>query len=101
MIVANRRKPLRRCIGCGQRKEKAAMIRIVRTPEGILEVDDRGKKPGRGCYVCPDPDCLAGALSKGKLSRALRMEDPDEDTRDDLREKIDDLIDNNAGEVRR
>jgi predicted RNA-binding protein YlxR (DUF448 family) len=47
------------------------MIRIVRTPEGELEVDPTGKKSGRGAYVCPSIECLE-LLKKGKrLERVL------------------------------
>lgn len=101
MILAQRSKPLRRCIGCAERREKSSMIRIVRTPEGELEIDTRGKVPGRGCYVCVQPSCVARGLSGGKLARALRMDELSEESRDNLKKSLNDLIDDKAGEVRR
>ena len=44
---------------------------MVRSPEGELSLDFRGKKPGRGAYLCPSPDCLAQARKKRAIERAL------------------------------
>ncbi|MFP4201022.1 MAG: RNase P modulator RnpM [Bacillota bacterium] len=99
--MSRKRIPLRRCVGCGERKEKMSMIRIVRTPQGELEVDKKGKMPGRGCYVCPEEECIIAALSKDRLARSLRIGEIDEQTRECLRAKIDDAIDTKPGEVRR
>lgn len=60
-----RKLPQRTCLGCQAQKSKREMIRIVRTPEGSVEVDPTGKKSGRGAYVCPSPECLE-LLRKGK-----------------------------------
>ena len=59
--------PLRQCLGCREMKPKGELIRVVRSPEGEISLDFRGKKPGRGAYVCPQPECL----NKIKKSRAL------------------------------
>ncbi|MDR1117600.1 MAG: YlxR family protein [Oscillospiraceae bacterium] len=59
--------PMRQCIGCREMKEKRELIRVVRNSAGEISVDRTGKKPGRGAYVCNDPQCLA----KIKKSRAL------------------------------
>ena len=50
--------PMRQCLGCREMKAKKDLIRVVRSPEGALSLDFRGKLPGRGAYVCPDPACL-------------------------------------------
>ena len=82
--MAGRKVPLRRCIGCGESQSKKAMIRIIRTPEGTLEIDPRGKKSGRGCYVCPDESCVRAAFSGGKMAKALRVEDINPTDKEDL-----------------
>ena len=46
-------------------RSKREMIRLVRTPEGALEIDSTGKRSGRGAYVCPNMECLE-LLRKGK-----------------------------------
>jgi predicted RNA-binding protein YlxR (DUF448 family) len=64
--------PLRTCIACHQKKPKRGLIRIVRTAEGMVEVDLTGKRPGRGAYLCRDRDCWDVALGSGAMGRALK-----------------------------
>ena len=69
--------PQRTCIGCRQTLAKRAMLRIVRTPEG-LRVDPTGKLPGRGAYLHENRACWERAL-KGALAHALKIELTDQD----------------------
>ncbi len=48
------------------------MLRIVKTPEGLLKVDPSGRQPGRGAYICISEACLAAARQRDALSKALR-----------------------------
>jgi len=65
--------PERTCIACGKIKPQREMVRLVCSPEKNVEVDLKGKKPGRGAYVCRAPECGQALLLKGnKLERALR-----------------------------
>ena len=59
-------------------KDKKALIRVVRSPEGEVSLDFRGKKPGRGAYVCPDAGCLAKAKKSRALERAFSAAVPAE-----------------------
>ena len=70
--------PQRQCLGCRQMKPKPELVRVVRSPEGSVSVDLRGKAPGRGAYVCPSTDCLKKALRSKALSRSLGVEIPPE-----------------------
>ena len=70
--------PMRQCLGCREMKPKRELLRVVRSPEGEVSLDTRGKKPGRGAYVCPDADCLKKAIKTRALSRALETEIPEE-----------------------
>ena len=70
--------PLRKCTGCGEMKPKKELIRVVRSPEGAVSLDFRGKLPGRGAYVCPDPACLAKARKARALERAFSAPLPDD-----------------------
>ncbi len=63
--------PIRKCIGCGQRKSKFELIRIVNNQDQIV-IDPSGKLPGRGAYICPDKDCLEKARKKNSLDAALK-----------------------------
>ena len=46
--MAERKIPLRKCLGCGEMKDKRTLVRIVRSKEGVISVDLTGKMPGRG-----------------------------------------------------
>lgn len=70
--MKQKRIPLRICAGCQEQKSKKDMIRIVRTPEGAVEVDKTGKKSGRGVYICQNPDCLEKAYKEHRLDRSLK-----------------------------
>lgn len=63
--------PMRQCLGCREMRAKGELIRVVRSPEGEISLDFRGKKPGRGAYLCPDPGCLAKAKKGRALERAF------------------------------
>ena len=70
--------PQRQCMGCRERKEKREMIRVVRSPEGTVSLDFKGKAPGRGAYICPDMACLKRALKSKALERSLEVAIPEE-----------------------
>ena len=70
--------PIRQCLGCREHKPKPELIRVVRSPEGEVSLDFKGKKPGRGAYVCPDPECLKKARKSRALERAFSAPLPDE-----------------------
>lgn len=70
--------PLRRCTGCNESKPKKELVRVVRSPAGEISLDLVGKKPGRGAYLCPDPQCLAKARKAKRLERALETQIPPE-----------------------
>jgi len=71
-----RKIPQRMCIGCRNMKNKKDLIRIVRTPQGEIEVDTGGKRPGRGAYLCPDTQCLKKAIKSKGLEKALEKNIP-------------------------
>ena len=73
-----RKIPQRQCVGCREMKDKKALIRVVRSPEGNISLDFKGKLPGRGAYVCLDPACLKKARKSRALERAFDMAIPPE-----------------------
>lgn len=73
-----KRIPLRQCLGCREMKPKPELVRVVRSPDGTVSVDLRGKAPGRGAYVCRSADCLKKALRSKALGRSLGVEIPPE-----------------------
>ena len=59
-------------------RDKKSLLRVVKSPEGDVSLDFKGKKPGRGAYVCPDPACLKKARKTRALERALSVQIPAE-----------------------
>lgn len=70
--------PERRCVGCGTSFPKSELIRVVRTPEGTIELDATGRKNGRGAYLCKKAECFKLAAKKNRLSSNLGVTIPDE-----------------------
>jgi len=63
--------PQRSCVACRQVRTKSELVRIVRTPQGEVQLDETGKLAGRGAYVCRDQRCLEQGVKQNKLGRAL------------------------------
>ncbi|MEG1537556.1 MAG: YlxR family protein [Clostridiales bacterium] len=77
-MVVLKKKPERMCIICREMKDKKELIRIVRTPEGVIQVDPSGKMAGRGAYICHNADCLKKAAKGRMLEKALKVKIPAE-----------------------
>lgn len=63
--------PLRQCVGCKEMKPKKELLRVVKTPDGVIDLDPTGKRSGRGAYICPQVECLTKAMKQKGLERAL------------------------------
>ena len=59
------------CVGCRAHTPKKELIRIVRTPDGQIVADARGKVSGRGAYICRKAACLEKARKSRALERML------------------------------
>ncbi|MBR0397397.1 MAG: YlxR family protein [Eubacterium sp.] len=70
--------PMRKCVGCQERKEKKELIRVLRTPEGAVVLDTTGRANGRGAYLCRSAGCLQKAVRNKGLARSLEQEIPAE-----------------------
>ena len=70
--------PMRQCLGCREMKAKKELIRVVRSPEGGISLDFKGKASGRGAYICPEAQCLKKAIKAKALERALSTQIPPE-----------------------
>ena len=69
---------MRQCLGCREMKPKKDLIRVVRSPEGTISLDFRGKASGRGAYLCRSGDCLKKAVKSKALERAFSAPIPSE-----------------------
>ena len=70
--------PMRQCLGCREMKPKKELIRVVRSPEGTIGLDFKGKAPGRGAYLCRSGECLKKAVKSKALERAFSAQIPEE-----------------------
>ena len=73
MTNTPRQRP-RTCVACREESPKRALIRVVRSPSGDVALDERGKLPGRGAYLCARLECIEKAKKARTLSRALKTE---------------------------
>ena len=84
--------PQRTCIVCRTQKNKNELLRIVKNKENIIKVDESGKEPGRGAYICYNMDCFEMAKKSKKLERTLEIE-----INDDTYEQIKNAIESKMG----
>ena len=69
--------PKRTCVACRQEFDKRDLLRVVRSPEGVVSVDTSGKASGRGAYICSDVKCVE-KCAKGILRKHLSCDIPAE-----------------------
>lgn len=69
--------PMRMCSVTREKFPKQELIRVVKTPEGEVKIDEVGKLNGHGAYIKKDLEVLAKAKKNKALSRALEIEIPD------------------------
>ena len=74
--MANKKIPMRQCIGCGEMKPKKEMLRVIKTAEEEIILDTTGRKNGRGAYLCPNSECLKKAIKGKGLERSFKMSIP-------------------------
>ena len=68
--MAKKHIPQRMCAICREQFPKRELIRLVRSAEGVVSLDDTGKKPGRGLYVCKSQACITQAMKGSRLEKA-------------------------------
>jgi uncharacterized protein len=66
--------PTRTCAVCRTSHPKREMTRVVRAPDLSIHRDDTGRAPGRGTYICQNPECRDSERSAAAVKRALGAE---------------------------
>ena len=69
--------PMRSCVVTGEKLPKKELIRVVRTPEGNVVVDESGKTNGRGAYLKKSIETFEKAQKSKILNKKLEVEVPD------------------------
>lgn len=95
MPMKERKIPMRMCVGCREMKPKKELIRVVRSPEDVISMDDTGRKPGRGAYICKNAECLQKAIKQKQLERTFSCA-LTEEIRESLAKELQNLEANNA-----
>lgn len=83
--------PQRTCTVCKKQKNKNELLRIVKDKENIIKVDENGREPGRGAYICYNKQCLEKAKRGKRLENALNIKIDDqiyENMKDVIEKKI-------------
>ncbi|MCA0980011.1 MULTISPECIES: YlxR family protein [Exiguobacterium] len=83
MTMKQKKLPLRKCVVTQEMLPKKELIRVVRTPEGDVVIDQTGKVNGRGAYLSKDIDVVRQAEKKRTLDHHLKVK-----TSDDLYEQL-------------
>ena len=76
--MAAKKIPMRMCVGCREMKSKFELVRIVKSTDGKIQLDETGRINGRGAYICKNPECLKKAAKGNALSRAFAVSVPPE-----------------------
>ena len=72
--MKNKKIPMRSCVVTKEKLPKAELLRIVRTPDGIVMADISGKLNGKGAYIKRDITVLEKAKKNKILERVLETE---------------------------
>ncbi len=70
--------PMRSCVITKEKYEKRDLLRVVRTPDGNVLIDQSGKANGRGAYLKKDIDVINKAEKTKILERILEVTIPKE-----------------------
>ena len=75
--MKNKKIPMRTCVVTREKCEKKDLIRVVRTPEGEIKIDETGKLNGRGCYLRKTSHVIEKAKQSKILEKNLEVKVPD------------------------
>lgn len=73
-----RKIPMRKCVATQEQLPKKELIRIVRTPEMEVKIDESGRMNGRGAYLKRSQEAIEIARKRKSLARSLECEIPEE-----------------------
>ena len=85
--MAEKKIPMRKCLGCGEVKPKRELIRVVKNNQGEISLDLTGKKNGRGAYICHSKDCFIKARNAKRFEKAFSSPVP-EDVLDSMESEL-------------
>ncbi len=72
--MKNKKIPMRSCVVTREKLPKGELLRIVRTPEGKVIIDESGRLNGKGAYIKKDISVLEKAKKSKILDKTLETE---------------------------
>lgn len=88
--MAVKKTPMRMCLACREMKSKRDLMRIVKSPEGHIFIDDTFKANGRGAYLCNDAACIEKCVRQKLLNKQFECA-VDEEVYEALKKRADEL----------
>lgn len=85
--MKQRKIPMRTCVVSHEKLPKLELVRVVRTPDGNVLIDETGKLNGRGAYLKKDIDVINKAKKSKVLDRILEIE-----IKDDVYAQLENLV---------
>lgn len=76
--MKTRKIPMRSCVVTREKYPKSDLLRIVRTPDGEIKIDETGKMNGKGAYINKNIEVLEKAIKTKAIERALEVKIPDD-----------------------
>lgn len=87
--MSKEKKFLRKCISCGEYRQKKDLIKITSVKQDdLIYVQPDGEHFGRSCYICKDKNCIDLAFKKSKISKIMKKNVPNS-----IKEKIITVLD--------
>lgn len=78
--TSTKKLPQRTCVACRTIGGKRGLIRLVRRPDGSVAVDETGRLPGRGAYLCRKAECWQNGAGKLEYSLKIRLSPADKES---------------------
>jgi len=66
--------PMRKCVATNVSLPKKDLLRVVRTPDGVVKVDTTGKVNGKGAYLAKTSEALEIVKKRNLLKRYLQVD---------------------------
>ena len=85
--TAIKRIEMRRCVVCRQVRHKSELLRVVKNSAGKISIDETGKVPGRGAYICKSSECVATLSKRRNFDKIFKVKLPSE-LYDMIKEKV-------------
>lgn len=78
-MTKTKKEVLRTCIVCRKQFLKEDLIRVVRTADSGVVVDNTGKINGRGAYISKNEDVINDKSLRFRIQNALKVKFSDEE----------------------